>query len=190
MRQMFLVAVGCATLFALSSCATSAIQEIPENPDNSLLVGLVDVDTSVASPPTELMEIQFKQVSPATEAPYRQAVVDDGYFYFEAVPGTYKFTRMTYGFLWPIGDITFLEGAKSVLDFQVGPATVQSLGAYKLVRNNFTNTVEVVFQESRDFPPNEQRMLSWLLKHMKDRKRWETVIMQRLNQIGGPVAVN
>lgn len=189
MRQMFLIVVGCATVLALLSCATSATLEIPESPDNSLLVGRVGVDTSVAPPPTNLLEIQFKQVSPATDAPYRQAIVDNGYFYFEAVPGTYKLARIKYGFLWPKGDVTYLDSAKSMLDFQVGPATVQSLGSYKLVQNTVTNIVEVVPQEGMDFPPNEQQMLSWLLKHIKDRKRWETVIRQRLNQIGGPVAV-
>jgi hypothetical protein len=181
--------VGCATLLAISSCATSPTQEIPESPDNSLLIGRVDVDTSVAPFPTDLLEIQFKQVSPATDAPYRQATVDSGYFYFEAVPGTYKLANLKYGFLWPRGDITYLDGARSVMDFQVGPAAVQSLGAYKLVHNTVTNMVEIVPKERLDFAPSEQEMLSWLLKHIKDRKRWETVIMKRLNQVGGPVSV-
>jgi hypothetical protein len=87
------------------------------------------------------------------------------------------------------GDITYLDGARSVMDFQVGPAAVQSLGAYKLVHNTVTNMVEIVPKERLDFAPSEQEMLSWLLKHIKDRKRWETVIMKRLNQVGGPVSV-
>jgi hypothetical protein len=201
---MFLLVVGFAAPLALSSCATSATQEIPDSPDNSLIIGRVNVDISVTSdyrvgaitPIWSLLEIQFKQVSPATDAPFRQAIVDNGYFYFETVPGTYRLADLKYGdyflFVLPTvrAELSYpFDGSRSPLDFQVGPAAVQCLGAKKIVRNTFLKTVEIVPQESMDFPPSEQTMLSWLLKHIKNRKRWERVIMQRLNQIGGPVAV-
>ncbi len=186
MRIRYVVAVV-AALLVLAGCASLELPE-QENAQQSLVVGYLDMSDAPAS----LGWIQAKQLRPQTDAPYFSFAVNNGLFYNSYMePGVYKLNKFggqggifggtRYEFQFP-------AQGKGLLDFELKTPGVHYIGAFKYV------TVKTGFFEQGKFDiapadkPTEQEALSRVLKHAGSTK-WHDLIMQRLNQIGGPVKV-
>ncbi len=184
MRFCYLVAAT-AALLVLAGCASLELTE-PENAQQSLVVGYLDMSDAPAS----LGWIQAEQLRP--KALYFGFLVDNGLFYNPYMePGVYKLRKFggqggifggtRYEFQFP-------AQGKGLLDYELKTPGVYYIGAFKYV------TVKTGFFEQGKFEiapadkPTEQEALSRVLKHAGTTK-WHDLIMQRLNQIGGPVKV-
>ena len=188
MKRIMCLLGALAVALALSGCASLAMVE-PQNDQVSLIVGYMDMSDAPAS----LGWITAKKMSPHTDLPYYRFVVDNGLFYHaRAEPGVYKFDSFggqggvfggtQYTFQFP-------SQGKSELDFEIKAPGVYYVGAFKYVQEKTGLFEQGKFDIVRASKMSEQEALSRMLKYAGSTK-WRDRIMQRLNQIGGPVKVD
>jgi hypothetical protein len=184
-RMLLLGAI--VIVLALGGCASLDMVE-PENDQVSLVVGYMDMSDA----PATLDWISAKKMSPRTEKPFYNFAVDKGLFWHgHADFGVYKFdsfggnggllSNTRYTFQFP-------SQGKGDLDFELKVPGVYYIGAFKYVPEKTGLFEPGKFNIVRVSKLTEQEALSRMLKYAGSTK-WRDRIMERLNQIGGPVKV-
>ncbi len=183
-----------AVAVILSGCATLTLPQ-QQSTNESLVVGYLDMSKA----PVSLGWIEAHQLRPHSDKPYYYFDVDKGLFYFtKFVPGIYKLEKFggQQQFLIFGGtqyEFSFPSQGKGELDFQIKSPGVYYLGAFKYVpvKTGFFQGLlgGGKFEIEPIKKPTERQALSMVLKHAGNTK-WRAVILERLDQLGGPVKVN
>ena len=188
MRRLFYLLAGASLVLLLSSCMSSPPEKSRTiQPTDSIVVGYVEPYTL-----TVLGGVDFKQLSPppmdgkdswglGTDDKYR------GYFWATLPPGKYRLSRLYFVRAF---DRLHLAMQVNIPDDQPSPIEVELpdhrtlvfLGAFKVVPQ--LGSVRIEHSDKL----TEQAVWSWLANN-KNAAEVKQDVMQRLNQLGGPIPV-
>jgi hypothetical protein len=179
--KRFLLLAGLAGLLNTGCAGISKQLEFNDTTSHSLVVGYLDMEKA----PSHLHWLEYKQVSPASEAPYYYMRLDNGLFYREdlVTPGGFqlhKFGGMGRGF--------FNGNTRYILSFPgqgysfglKQPGKVYFLGAYKVFEQGDFFASQI-YLEKLD-RPNQLDCLEMLLPNTVGTA-WEPIVQRTIQAL-------